>query len=1068
MATIQQQIKERQHIPVDFVLEFRTWNGSALVWTDYTDRLVDFRNIGSQAERNAYPSAFRMTFGEIVVRNDDGFWNDADTLDGVLVNASQPYGKKFYKRMVRISERRADATGTLTTTVIGTGLVRDCRVISGKAVAVISVISLDALASDQRADGDVVQRHPIGSSDKTTPSSWTLTDPASDTAEVALYRWREEDPDGSQTFFGWFKNRRFTDVARRTSWALDDIGTDVSESTIYTGDGREVATPRNVPPDDESISTGTGDSRARVIVWNVARSVLVVCVGHRVYDYNPVTNTYTLRNTLNSARQIVRGWYIDEADTDGFNERLVLVSVDVSVVRDISYPSSADAIRKATAYITVYDATGSGAYSAVTSLAAETTLSTKLWLGTHQTRSGGLSTVGPIDVDGVGHGNDTDGALGFDYDKGENIALLFAQRIDSAYGPPGNYFINSQETFPGLNGIHVKPSGDLYGVDFDFGDTIERGWISTNHQSATDVDVAMRWSWGLFPAMDIEFDTAGGGLWYCTWDSTNGFRIERLELFAYATTTSVALDGANTHVPFVIHADTRNPERVYVSQMEWKDTASDYSVSHVKYYDLNAVAWSSSSWLSGATGSDQAWTVMELTRHPDSGVNIMCAILYNRETLMWRVVSNLGANWSATDANTLEMYGRKDQPNRLEGFHPHLGYSTKRLFWVEAGANMLWSYDGTTLRHENASPIGATAGDPINTDRGIGGRLTSTPANYPDANTPNGMLFGVSANDYPDWGTTVSAGEYVLWQYANFYSGFIKLLDLSNLSLWSLRTLLATAYDYVHFYKPDGTFAFLPREASGAASFTFSAANNNYVAGEIKSRGYESIVNDVTLKPYEVKFEERLSDIVKGDSQTTGFLDDVVVSSNPGETSRWLIVFVSSTTYDLYKLEGSNADPEVAKVSAQSVNAALRGIPDGAYMAIFPENFSGSFKEGDNFTFWVFEPQETLERLDFGDWVRVTDATSEANYHRSRKADDFDNRFVTKQFAPDAAQNIIAWRKDPHAVVAIKAAYDPSYLPLLTCAVIDPDLGFDGTEVFQIMGVSHNKRGPSELVLVQQ
>lgn len=1067
MATTQTRIAHGD-ISVDFLLEFRTWNGSAFVWTDYTDRLVDFQGVGAQVEEAAFPNAFRITFGEIVVDNTDGFWNDPETLDGVLTNASQPYGESIYKRMVRIKEERADAAGVLTTTVIGTAIVRDIKRSSDGMTATLKVSSLDSRAADQRADGDTVERHPLGGTDKTAPSEWTTTDPASDTAEVALYRWREEEPDGSQTHYGWFRNRKFTNVVELTAWALDDLATDIDDSILYTADGREVVTPRNIPPDDGSISTGSGDDRTRAIVWNPERSVLVVCVGYRVYDYDPVANTYTLQNSLTSSRQIIRIWYIDEADTDGFTKRLVIVSTDVSAIATIASPG-ANANRQASVYLTVYQAGGSGAYSAVASWAADSNMATDVWLGTHMTRAGSFDAVDGLQC--IGQANNGTFFPPIAYTSGENVHLPFQQKVYVSQLGLGEYAhlqfpVAAPSGTPDIDGLFgTATDGE---INIASGETADRGWANALDLNASAIDLAFRWTYGrIAPAMDIELYHTGGRLYFLTYDSTNGFRLDHFELFTYSVGAHEAILTAATHVPYAMHYSAV-ADRLYVAQMEWIESgAASYSACHAWYQTLSSGANTEATFLSGATGTDQAWMVMEIFHHTvASKVNV---ILFNRETLQWRFCSELTSAWSTTDAACLDLYGRTDQPNRLEGLILNTNYSTDRMFFVEAGSNMLWSWDGTTLRHENKTPATATAGDPINTDRGLGGPMTFTAVNYPDTSTPNGILFGVSANDYIDWGTDSPAGEYVLWQFANFYSGFVKLLDLEGLSLWTLRSILAVAFNYVHFYMPDGTLAFKPRLQSGGSSFSFSADNGNYISGETATSGWEAVTNDVLIKPYEVEFEERLSDIIKGESESTGQLEDVVVSSNPGETSQWRMVFTSQTAYDLYKLAGTNADPDVAKETGISPNNSLRGITDGEYLAILPENFSGAFAEGDNFTFWIFEPQETLTELGFADWVRVINQVSIDRYQRSRRSGDFDNRFIIKQLATDYGTNILDWRKDPHDVVQIVAAYDPAYLPLLLCTLTDPELGYNGTETFQIMGVQHDSgRMQSRLTLVKQ
>jgi hypothetical protein len=329
------------------------------------------------------------------------------------------------------------------------------------------------------------------------------------------------------------------------------------------------------------------------------------------------------------------------------------------------------------------------------------------------------------------------------------------------------------------------------------------------------------------------------------------------------------------------------------------------------------------------------------------------------------------------------------------------------------------------------------------------------------------MTFWISRNDFGDYGSETPAGEYVLCQFANFDAGFVRLLDVSGLSLWALRSALAEAYGYVHYYSQDGTFTFKPRLTSGSAAFIFSSANGNlFLAGSKHlSRGFESVINDVTTIPYDIAREERTSDITKsGPLVTDGAMTDVSVSPNPDGDSQWRLVFTSKTAYSLYKMVGTNYDIATSKATG-ATSTVLRDILDGTFLAILPEHFEGAFQQGDTFTWWVFQPQESLQQLDSRNQGKAKDSTSIAKYRRRSR--DFNNRFVLRPLLMDFLGRILAWNATCHEGIEIEVAYDPAYAPLLRCSTLDTGLGYDAGDLFQIMGVGQTfNRTSTKLTLI--
>jgi hypothetical protein len=1047
--SIQEQIKAGT-ISDQLKLEFYVWTGAAYAWTDYTDRLLAVGSINMQVEQDGRFGSFGIDLNEIRLSNADGLFADIDTLDGLLANTSEPYGRKLFKRKVRLSMMIRGADGTLVAHPIFTGIVRDVTLAEGSNEAVVRVMSMAAIAADQRLDSDTVNRHPLGSTDSAAPSNWTTTMPAV-TGTVAFYRWREKDAADGEYSIASFRDRRLFDVVKHTSWAMDDLNAAndmsayIEEQRLYSSDAREIASSINVPPDDSSVSTGPGTMRCRAVVWNPQRNVLVCAVGNQLYDYDPAANTYTLRHTASAGNYIHRLWYIERADSGAHTYRLVLLEYDHTTYSG----------RATVAYVRVLDATGSGDYS---TLCNETLLPT-FFPGTHTFREGAVN------------GNWTLVGQSAAASAGENIHVIGNSLVNLQIGGAEKYANHA-------DGILTNWAGDPIPL-MPYGEHLERDYYCVATTVWGTANIGVKYAWGaLRVAAAINLYDAGGTLVFCEYDATNKYRLRKFSLYDYTLGAHIDPFGSsNLWVPQFLHcADYGESDHQYVmmSAMDWKDNATDYSASHLCSYDISSPGWVDVAWRNGASGTDRCWTVMEICKHTGHGGS-WPFIMFNRATQEWAIVYSPSYSWALTS----EKIVRRGY-SRMQGLHENRNYSPDKIFWVECADNgfKLFAYDGTTVTECNPAQSGLTVGQGITADCSIGMNLTHTQANYPDTSTPNGVTFGISANDLPDLNAGIVPGEYVLWQYANYSAGFIKLLDCSDLSIHDLRSLLAEMIGYVQYYDGSGNFCFRDRvRTAGAPSFTLSAANRNYVSAQITSQRWEDVITNVSIIPKRFTSSIQAGDIIasygsrgratrrqmvniptinrriaKGESggQSTGLLLDVRISAAVSGKEQWRLVFTSRTAYDLYKLVGS---VWVVKVPSASITTALRGsaIPDGKYLDFFPEYFSGTFYTGDTFTFSAYPAEDALQDGDSRDKIELSDATAILNYQRA--VAEFDNRFVTRDCAVDYLSRILAYCKSPHANVEVLAMSDPGFMPILTMRLISPELGYDIGDEFLIAQV---------------
>jgi hypothetical protein len=458
-------------------------------------------------------------------------------------------------------------------------------------------------------------------------------------------------------------------------------------------------------------------------------------------------------------------------------------------------------------------------------------------------------------------------------------------------------------------------------------------------------------------------------------------------------------------------------------------------------------------------------------------------ILFNRETLKWRVCKDIKTTWALTDAACLDTtdgnWYSKDVDSPIVGLHENRSYDDTRVYFVvcggsyaETGAMLYYItssvFGGTSqrVRIANTTPWSTSYGYPISDDFYLGSNLAHSGPDFPDSNTPNGMMFGVSANNWGDADANETIGSYSLWQNANFHSGFVPLLDVNGLSFFELRSLLAEAFGFVHYYDMDGTFKFKQRDQTvGTPAFTFSADNNNYFGGSIQTQGWKHIANSIKVLPFGIATEVEVGDIIKAPSDSTGFLDDVTIGVGVDSVYSFRVVMVSATTFDLYD---DDADPDTPILTSQSIDNDLRGPTGYLWLSIFANNFSGTFKAGDAFTFNAYPPIKRLEELDTRDQVQWRGSNNAIkDWHRSNKQgleSGYSNRFVSKVMAWDVANNIIQWLINPHAVAQLRVAHDVSIAPLQQIQVIDSNLGFDSGDTFIVSGVRHDSKRMETLV----
>ena len=116
-------------------------------------------------------------------------------------------------------------------------------------------------------------------------------------------------------------------------------------------------------------------------------------------------------------------------------------------------------------------------------------------------------------------------------------------------------------------------------------------------------------------------------------------------------------------------------------------------------------------------------------------------------------------------------------------------------------------------------------------------------------NKRNMYYLGATYKSGTDWAIyDITPNGHILYQYANTLAPYCRMYDLTGLSVWQFRKLLAERFGAVMFYGGDGTFYFKKRTGTDTVAYQF----NNNISLPVISCGYGEIKNTVTAIPYKM------------------------------------------------------------------------------------------------------------------------------------------------------------------------------------------------------------------------
>jgi hypothetical protein len=431
---------------------------------------------------------------------------------------------------------------------------------------------------------------------------------------------------------------------------------------------------------------------------------------------------------------------------------------------------------------------------------------------------------------------------------------------------------------------------------------------------------------------------------------------------------------------------------------------------------------------------------------PTGGIGELLVTIFDRATASF-CLSTINLAINSLPQNRLLYAGAGELPfsgkNQLHGFaladSAKVAGATDRIYFYETGTFLLYSYKDGSVRYENK--VGATPYPIVDEE-------TYNPAPIAFACEDSGTgwkLYGMTAKQFMDKDGLAysSAAQHVLWQYSRYFSGFLPLCDFSDMTVHDVRSKIAEMFNAVHYYGPDGTFYFKARPTSAATKdFTFI----DVAKMDLRSAGYESIINRISGTPYEVNIQPTPSSqpYVMRSSGSTGTLAKAAISSSASIIQEWKIAFTADDAFsvkyrDTGETEWNDPNPATGRITEDyRATKAEEGDPD--YVVIPSSAWGGTTKAGDVYGFWVYPPIKSLVQQDDREAIEHFDETSELEFGRQEQA--LDNRFVAKVLMLPILKAIVSYWKDPRPVIRANVPLTPGILPLNVVRFDDDRLGW--------------------------
>lgn len=546
--------------------------------------------------------------------------------------------------------------------------------------------------------------------------------------------------------------------------------------TIPTHDNSLAVSHYGRPPEWDGSAWRTTGKRTTAVVYGTISGTgnddkLWLGIEDEVWRFDPTTDTYTL---------------VDDSITDIGDEKICQMFIDSSVL----YVVSANNVEVTNVSdMHLYKYTGNGSLVKVRDW--------WMWLGVFQYRQGGLDPVGGVKRF-IGRMDWSTYAV--DFDMGENVSVPFSQKITMLNSTP--IFSRWQME---ATAITDDNTGEFTTTEYSDPEYYyhDRHYFASYQYAGFGnpalENLEVRHSLGTHYCVCYSPYDVGYFLYFYA-NTDYEFALHKVNLSTEAATSTnfTALDDPREQ-PLCMAPDTSSTDYVYIATMKYVDNSTDDSECKMWNYRFSTDAFTNITWLSGATGNDVYWTVLEMIYFNSECVSV----IYNRATMQYALYKGtIDSTWA----------GETDIIHK--GVNQFKGLSIGgdgKLYCYEIGSGKVLqvdlSWNATYLAYGDSC---------VDNETNLSCGLT-----FDSSDSTTG--FGVSAPGYnPDTQPDIPSGKYYLFKIADNVTDRIELADFDELSAWEAIKRICLAVHCVAGFDESGNFFMKSRDNTESATDDFT------------------------------------------------------------------------------------------------------------------------------------------------------------------------------------------------------------------------------------------------------
>lgn len=791
---------------------------------DGTNRLMSIGSITHASEGKTATGSFYTTVGDIVMDNNDNFWDEPitglKTVTGATASFDVTKGghmSVFQRNKLKVAMRLQMENGNFVETPLGVFLVDE--IIFNQNTVSIKTVGLAKPLMEQSAESvkDGI--------------SWHTNKPIKFLVEELL-----------KLEYGQLKGSAANNRYRvPTSYIIPD------EIPIATANNDRTSSSFGRPPEWDGDVWRNDGLTTRALLWSYStlgsdqsgndKDTLYMGCDDELWRYSPGTDTYTSidTSTITTTYKIRKLWYnSNDYYVYGFateDPQTADRTVGGVIFRITSASGTID-IRKA-------EGDGNG--------------TDKIFLGDFAIRTG--------DNDEAGAPNNQ-AFIGDDIDStdmyGENLIIAFPQLVRSMTDNIYRFYKSDAN------------DGDADASNYVEKETaIQEGYWATHSGNVSNTDnVDARFSFGSPPFILFSENsgTSGKILWWEYGSAT--YKLNSYDIDTDAVTENVLTLGSGTFHPLCGVADPATDD-IYFAMYVPEETADLYHGARILYYKYEVDADSATNFFNdpavpGANTYGIPIEMIWVTDPPVANYNLYMVMLDDHFDDATSPQAKYAIMRKKVTDNTVptSIATRPWQPKGLVlGTAADSGGTSGNIYFVNCGPGSL-----AKLKVDDSEIVPLDFGWPI-----VDGETNIASNLVIDSDTRSGadsnVLYGVSAPYYPAETQDPEdppIGKYYLWKFDTEYSGRIELADFAGMSVWDALSDFAQLANYVIGFTSEGDFFFVPRASStSAADFTLTTdPDDNTIINIQKDLGYKEIYNYCSITPSKSVVQEPKSEFI--------------------------------------------------------------------------------------------------------------------------------------------------------------------------------------------------------------